>query len=104
MARLIGRWVQEVARKVAQMPDFQGQGMRGQPATGKTRHAINVTVRAKPPARKVGLRGGRMSNKIAASEMKGRCGARSERTHGRTEPIFLIGPVITVGGAHRASG
>jgi hypothetical protein len=41
--------------------DFQGQRTSGQPATEKTRHVIDVTVRAKPPARKVGSRGRRMS-------------------------------------------
>jgi hypothetical protein len=43
--------------------DFQGQRTSGQPATGKTRHAIDVTVKAKPLARKVGSSGGRMSRR-----------------------------------------
>ena len=37
--------------------DFQGQCTSGQAATGKTRHAIDVTVRAKPPARMGGIEG-----------------------------------------------
>ena len=32
--------------------DFQGQRTSGQPATGKTKHAIDVTVKAKASARK----------------------------------------------------
>jgi hypothetical protein len=56
LTRLIGRWVQEAARNSGGTDaDFQGQG---QPATGKTRHATDITVSAKPPARKVGSKGG----------------------------------------------
>jgi hypothetical protein len=61
MARLIGRSVQEIARKVARMPTFRANARAGQPATEMIRHAIDVTVRVKPPARKVGSRGERMS-------------------------------------------
>jgi hypothetical protein len=60
---------------------FQSQRTSGQPATGKTKYAIDVTMRSKTSARKVGSSGERMGSKIAASEMKGRCGARSERSH-----------------------
>jgi hypothetical protein len=44
--------------------DFQGQRTSGQPATGKTGHTIDVTVGAKPPARKVGSRDGRISTMV----------------------------------------
>jgi hypothetical protein len=50
-ARLNGRSVQEV-RKVARMPAFRAKATNGQPA--RKARAIDVTVRARPPARKVG--------------------------------------------------
>jgi hypothetical protein len=57
MARLIDRSIQEIARKVAWISTNARAGSRRQ----KIRHAIDVTVRTKPPARKVGSRGERMS-------------------------------------------
>ena len=57
MAQLIGRSVQEVARKVAQMPTFRANARVGQPAPGKTRHAIDVTVRAKSLGEEGGIEG-----------------------------------------------
>jgi len=52
-ARLNGRSVQEV-RKVARMPAFRANATNGQPA--RKARAIDVIVRARPPARKVGSR------------------------------------------------
>jgi hypothetical protein len=46
--------------------DFRGYRTSGQPATGKARHVIDITVKPKLLARKVGSRGERMSR-------RGRC-------------------------------
>ena len=52
-ARLIGRWGSGNREEGGTEADFQGQRTSGQLATGKTKHAIDVTVKAKASERKV---------------------------------------------------
>jgi hypothetical protein len=87
-ARLIGRSVQEVARKVARMPTFRANTTSGQPATRKTRRAINVTMTITPPARKLGSRGRRMSGRLL--HLRVLRGMKRTQAGGRAEPFFSL--------------
>jgi hypothetical protein len=68
--------------------DFQGQRKSGQQATGKTRHAINVTVTVTPPARKVVSRGGRISRRLL--HLRVLRGTKRTQAGGRAEPFFSL--------------